>query len=217
MSVSQCRDVGAVAGERELECVPCRFQRRLVGDDEGEVLGSAAGHADVEASAGRCRRREGQAAVGGDALGAVLAGGVGEFNVLCDVRGREGRRVVSLQSGDRDAAARVGGGDGPSFLVADVVASGGAEAAVVVSGSDDVADHRPLVTDRDERVGVELAGGRSPQLDTFVDGCDVRVAGGRDGERLASAVAVEPDVGDGVEVLVEASRPEAAERLVEVE
>ena len=217
VAVSNGGDVGSVDGERAFEYIACSIERGLVGDDKNAVDFSPSGHADVEASAGGGRRGEGEAAVGGGALRAVLGGGVGEFNELACVRGGQGDRSVSFEAGDGDVAVRVGGGDDPAFPIADVVASGSVEAAVVVASGNDVADHRPLVADRDDGVGVELTGGRSLPLDALVDNGDVVVAGGRDGEGLATPVAVEPAVGDGVEMLVDAPWADAVNRFVDVE
>ncbi len=215
--MGRCGDVGSVDGDGCFEDADGFGEVGCVGDDEGVVLVAASGHADVQAAAGRGCCGEGDAAVGGVALGAVFGGGVGELDVLADVVGGEGDGAVSVESGHGDLAVRVGVGDGPAFSVADGFAGGGAESSVVAAGGDDVADHRPVVVDLDERVLVEFAGFDAALLDVVVDGVDVFVAGGRDRDRLAVVAASGPGVGDRVEVVVERAGSDAAEGVVEVE
>ena len=108
-----------------------------------------------------------------------------------------------------------GRGDGPEFAVADGFAGGGVDLAVVAAGDDDVAGVGVLsVSDGAGHGGVELTGGGAGGLDGVVDQVDVLVGGGGDGDRLVVLVAVEPQVGDVVEVFVELAGPDSAVRDV---
>ncbi len=187
-----CGDVGAVDGDGCFEDADGFGEVGCVGDDEGDVLVSASGHGDVEASASRGCCCEGDAAVGGVALGTVFGGGVGELDVLADVVGGERDRAVSVESGHGDFTVRVGVGDGPAFSVADGFAGAGSQSSVIAAGRDDVADHRPVVGDLGEGVLVEFAGFDAALLDVVVDGVDVFVAAGRDRDRLAVVTASGP-------------------------
>ena len=78
------------------------------------------------------------------------------------------------------------------------------EGAVVAAGGDDVTDVDVLAAgDRVASVGVEVSGGESGGLDGVVDGVDVVVGRGDEGDGVAAPVVVDPGVGDRGEVLVE--------------
>ena len=66
-------------------------------------------------------------------------------------------------------------------------------------------------------VGIEVAGGAPGGLDGLVDGVDVVVRRGDDGDAAASVVVVDPGRGETVEVGVERAGDDAAVRFVGVE
>ena len=91
-------DVGPVGGEDGFEDVACLGDVVGVGDDEDDVLVSAAGHRHVQASSGGGRGGEGDAGGVGVGLVAVFGRRVAEADVLTDVVGGQRDRAVSVES-----------------------------------------------------------------------------------------------------------------------
>ena len=194
-------DVGLVGGEGVLEDVASGREVGLVGDD-GEVVGGAAsGGADVEGAVAGAGGDEGVADVDGVALVAVGGGGVAEPQVLAGVVGRDGDGALSSFSGQGEVPVDVDMLDSPELAVADGFVVVGAQGAVVAAGDDDVAGPGGLPTgDRDGGSFVEVAEVAAGVLDGSVEGVDVGVGLGGDGDGLAVGVEMGPGVGDAVEV-----------------
>ena len=143
-------------------------------------------------------------------LVAVLGGGVAELDVFGDVVGGEDGVTGAVSGGDVEGAV-VDGSDGPQFAVADGFAGGGVDLAVVAAGDNDVAGMGVLsVSDRGGHGRVELTGGGPCSLDGVVDQVDVLVRCCGDGDCFVVLVAVEPQVGDVVEVFVELAGVDAS-------
>ena len=102
-------DVGPVGGDDAFEDVACLGGVVGVGDDEDEVLVSAAGHRHVQASSGGGRGGEGDAGGVGGGLVAGFGRRVAEADMLTDIVG-----------GQPDGAVPVDPGDGQLPGVADV-------------------------------------------------------------------------------------------------
>jgi hypothetical protein len=95
-------EVGAVVGDdagESLECVVA-----VVGDGEDEVGVAASCCSDVEASVGGGVGDDGEAGVGGFALGSVFGGGVAEVDVFGDVVGGEGDGAFEVEAGDDECS-----------------------------------------------------------------------------------------------------------------
>ncbi len=195
-------DVGAVAGEDRFEDVAGFIEVVAVGDDQDEVLLLPARHGDVEATGGRRRGSEGDAGRLGVGLVAGLGGRVTQPNVFARVTGREGHGAVSVVVGHGEVTVFGHPGHGPQVAVAHDVSVAGVQLALVASGGDDITDiHVVAVGDHGGQAGVEVAAVEAVLLDGVVDGVDVFVACGGDRGRVTTVVAVEPLVGDGVEML----------------
>ena len=105
-------------------------------------------------------------------------------------------------------------GDAPEFTVADGFVVVGAQGAVVAAGDDEVAGARCLGSgDTDRAQLVDVAAVAPEHLDGVVEGVDVLVGLGADGQPTSVEVVVEPGLGDGVEVVVDG----AGDDLVVVE
>src|SRR5262249_29947718 len=122
--------------------------------------------------------------VGGAALGGVHGGGVPELDVLRDVLRRQPDPKVRLKVPGVEAAVHSDAGDGPAVAVLDPIGDAGAQATVVVSGQDDVADGGPVPVGQldlgsgDGAAKASCAGGP-------VQSCD-EIAGGRQHQALAA-------------------------------
>ena len=93
-------DVGPVGGDDAFEDVACLGDVVGVGDDEDEVLVSAAGHRHVQASSGGGRGGEGDAGGVGGGLVPGFGRCVPEADMLADVVGGQGDSTVPVDPGD---------------------------------------------------------------------------------------------------------------------
>jgi hypothetical protein len=190
-------DVGAVVGEDVLEGVAGGAEVGFVGDDEEPVALAASGGTDVEGAVAGAGGDEGVAAVDGVALVAVGGGGVAEAEVLACVVGGDGDSVVSSLLGQREGAVGGDGVDAPAFPVADGLAAGSAQGAVVAPGDDEVAGAGGLTAaDGHGMVEVEVAEDSSVGVDRGVERVDVGVGLGCDGDGAVVLVVVDPGVSD---------------------
>ena len=157
---------------------------------------AAAGGGDVQAAAGRHRRDEREAVVDGVGLVAVLGRRVAQPDVVVDVVGGQGDGAVSLFTGHGQRTIGPDRRDGPGFPVADRLAGRGDQGAVVAAGGDNVADVSAFAAgDRRDPVRVEVSGGDSGGLDGVVDGVDMIIRGGDEGDGVAARVVLDPHVG----------------------
>ncbi len=181
-------DVGAVEGEDRFEGVSGFGDVGAVGDHAEQVLVAAAGGGDVQAAAGRHRRDERDAVVDGVGLVAVLGRRVAQPDVVVGVVGGQGDGAVSLFTGHRQRTIGSDRRDGPRLPVADRLAGRRDQGAVVAAGGDNVTDVSALSAgDRRGDVRVELSGGDSGGLDGVVDGVDMIIGGGDEGDGDAAA------------------------------
>lgn len=178
-------EVGSVGYEDLFEDVDGVVNILSVGDDADEVLVAAAGDGDVQPATRSGRRREGDGRGGGVGLVAGFGGGVAELDVLGHIVRREGDMAVSVDAGHGEPTVSGDRVDGPEVAVADAVAGGGAEEALVATCGDDV-----TYTERDvvevEALVVELSDPVTMVLDGVVDGVDVVIRRGGDREVLAA-------------------------------
>ena len=196
--------IGAVVGEDPFEDVT--GLSGLVGDDEESVVVPAAGGADVQAAVAGCGGDDGDADVDCVALVAVGGGGVPEADVGSGVVQRERDRAVPLQV-RHGQAVTVEALDCPAVAVADRLAMVGAQRAVVAAGDDDVADARGLTARDAEPDGAEVAEGAAVLLDGAVQGVDVVVGLGDEGDGAAGGGVIDPVAGGpGSELLEERPR-----------
>ena len=167
-----------------------------VGDDAEQVLVAAAGGGDVQAAAGRHRRDEREAVVDGVGLVAVLGRRVAQPDVVVGVVGGQGDGAVSLFTGHRQRTIGPDRRDGPRLPVADRLAGRRDQGAVVAAGGDNVTDVSALSAgDRCGDVRVELSGGDSGGLDGVVDGVDMIIRRGDEGDGGAASVVLDPRFG----------------------
>ena len=200
-------DVGTVEGEDHLEGVSGFGDVGAVGDDAEQVVVAAAGGGDVQAAAGRHRRDEREAVVDGVGLVAVLGRRVAQPDVVVGVVGGQRDGAVSLFTGHGQRTIGPDRRDGPGLPVADRLAGRGDQGAVVAAGGDNVADVGVFSAgDRRDGVGVEVSGGDSGGLDGVVDGVDMIIGRGDEGDGVAARVVLDPRVGDRGEVVVERCR-----------
>ena len=212
-------DVGPVVGEDGVEDVAGLGEVGGVGDDVDAVLVAAAGGADVQAAVGGGRRDEGDGDVDGVGLVAVLGGGVAEPDVVPGVVGGEGDGAVSAEVGHGERPVAVGGDDVPQVAVADRLTRSTCAAPGRCGGW---RRRRRRGRARRRRSRTAASGSSWPTvrrapLDGVVEGVDVVVGGGGDGDRPAVGGEAEPVVGDPVEVVVEGAGDDPAVGLVGVE
>ena len=125
--------------------------------------------------------------VDGVGLVAVFGGGVAQSDVFADVVGGQGDGAVSSFAADGQGTVRCDGGDGPGFSVADRFTCRGDQGAVVAAGGDDVTDVNVLAaSDRRSVFAVEVSGVEPGCLHGAVDGVDVVVRRGDEGDCFAS-------------------------------
>jgi hypothetical protein len=155
-----------------------------VGDDEDFVRVAAAGHGDVDAAdvAGAVEDEEGS--VDGAALGGAAGLGVGQPDVLSQVRRRQADYPGA--AGDSDRAVAVQVGDGPGVAVLDHQAAVGVELPVVATRRDPVTDPE-VVGPGGERPLAEFAGCEPGVLRQVVEPHDRVVRWCEQGHGLAVA------------------------------
>ncbi len=137
------------------------------------------------------------AVVDGVGLVAVFGGGVAESDVFAGVVGGQRDGAVSLFAAHGQRTVGVDGGDGPGFAVADRFTGRGDQCAVVAAGGDDVADVDVLAaSDRCSVFAVEVSGVEPGCLHGAVDGVDVVVGRGDEGDCFAALVVFDPCRGD---------------------
>ena len=167
-------DVGAVDVDDRVENVASVGHVVGVGDHADDVLGTAAGHRDVQVPT--CRRRGGEFEAGGDGvgLGAHLGRRVPETDMLGDVVGGEGDLSVAGDGCEGEVTVVVGVGDGPQVTVPDTLTIRGGQVTVVAARGDNIADVGGLATTDRHRVCSRLASASiffSTSVDCFFSAC----------------------------------------------
>ena len=106
----------------------------------------------------------------------------------------------------------------PRLPVADRLAGRRDEGAVVTAGGDNVTDVSALSAgDLHGDVRVEVSGGDSGDLDGVVDGVDMIIGGGDEGDGAATLLMFDPGVGHRGEVIVECAGDDSVVGFVGVE
>ena len=131
--------------------------------------------------------------VDGVGLVAVLGRRVAQPDVVVGVVGGQGDGAVSPFTGHRQRTIGPDRRDGPGLPVADRLAGRRDQGAVVAAGGDNVTDVSVFAAgDRRGDVRVELSGGDSGGLDGVVDGVDMIIGGGDEGDGFAAGVVLDP-------------------------
>ena len=189
-------DVGTVEGEDAVEDVAGFGDVVALGDDTEQVLVAAAGGGDVEAAASRRRRGQRDAVVDGVGLVAVFGGGVAQSDVFVDVVGGSVTVPCPRSRLTVNEPSLCDGGDGPRLPVAHRFTCRGDQRAVVAAGGHDVTDVNVFTAgDRRGVTAVEVSCGESGCLHGTVDGVDVVVRRGDEGDRFASLAVLDPGRG----------------------
>ncbi len=129
--------------------------------------------------------------------------------VAC-VLGGEHDDASSVDAGGGDVAVSVDGGRDPLVAVADELAGGGDERAVVAAGGDEVADPGANAVGGVGSAGsVEFTALPTFGLDAVVDEVNVLISGDGDRQRLAVVAALGPVGGDRLEVLFDVAGHDA--------
>ena len=188
----------------------------VVGDDDVRVVGfSAAGERHVyTGGVGRAVDIQ-QRVVNAAALRGMRRLGVAEFDVLADIRAREGHAAVDTVDGDRTVTGDRG--DGPFVAVVDVTSTGGDEVAVVAAGDDPVTDMEPIHAGIDEPGGIDVAVADEALLRGTVQLDDCRVRRGRQQHVTALGASGVPHVDDGVDPMFGFECVDAVVPVVDVE
>ena len=156
--------------------------------------------------------------VDGVGLVAVLGRRVAQPDVVVGVVGGQGDGAVSPFTGHRQRTIGPDRRDGPRLPVADRLAGRRDKGAVVAAGGDDVTDVGALSAgDRRDESGLSVSGGDSGGLDGVVDGVDMIIGGGDEGDGAARLLVFDPRVGHRGEVIVECAGDDPVVGLVGVE